>query len=117
MAPKEEATRMNRKKLSIAAVLSPLIVLFGLTSASCGTGNEEARRTFSLQQLAEDYALFRKTLEEGQPGIYRYTPKEEMDRIFAEAQDHLNKPMGSLEFYRVLAPVFASLKDGHGELF
>jgi hypothetical protein len=108
---------MNRKKLSIAAVLSPLMVLFGLTSASCNTGNKGAGRTFSVQQLAQDYALFRKTLEEGQPGIYRYTPKEEMDRFFAEAQEHLNKPMDSLEFYRVLAPVFASLKDGHGELF
>jgi hypothetical protein len=58
----------------------------------------------------------RSALEEGHPGIYRYTPKPELDRIFTAAENQLNQPMSVLAFYRVLAPAVAALKCGHTAL-
>src|SRR6185295_15799695 len=46
-------------------------------------------------------------------GIYRYTSKAEMDRIFDAAARSLDRPMDALEFLRVLAPTVAAIKCGH----
>ena len=73
-------------------------------------------QTFSPQALNEDFLFLRKTLEEGHPGLYRYTSKAEMDRLFDETQHKLNRPMDELAFYRILAPLIAAIKDGHTSL-
>jgi hypothetical protein len=38
-------------------------------------------QTFSPQELKEDFLFLRKTLEEGHPGLYRYTSKSEMSSL------------------------------------
>ena len=48
---------------------------------------------FSPQQLAEDFQVARRSLEEGHSGIYRYTSKAELDRIFDAAAGSLTRPM------------------------
>jgi hypothetical protein len=73
-------------------------------------------QTFSPQALKEDFLFLRKTLEEGHPGLYRYTSKAEMDRLFDETQQKLNHSMDEIAFYRILAPLIAAIKDGHTSL-
>jgi hypothetical protein len=73
-------------------------------------------QTFSPQELKEDLLFLRKTLEEGHPGLYRYTSKAVMDRLFAETQQKLNRPMDEIAFYRILVPLIAAIKDGHTNL-
>ncbi len=63
--------------------------------------------------LQEDFRIFRSALEEGHSGIYRYTPKVEMDRAFDAAARQIDRPMNVLQFYRLLAPVVAQIKCGH----
>src|SRR5713226_2498855 len=70
-------------------------------------------QTIEAPKLQEDLRILKSALEEGHPGIYRYTPKPDVDRAFAAAADQLNRPMTALEFYRVLAPTVAALKCGH----
>jgi hypothetical protein len=65
------------------------------------------------EQLVEDFQIARKALEEGHSGIYRYTSKAEMDRVFDAAARSLDRPMDVLEFLRVLAPAVAAIKCGH----
>ena len=65
------------------------------------------------EQLKEDLRILRSALEEGHPGIYRYTPKPELDRIFDRTADRLDRPMSALEFFRVVAPAVGALKCGH----
>src|SRR5262249_40517332 len=65
------------------------------------------------EKLLADFRLARQALEEGHSGIYRYTAKEELDRVFEQAEKSLTRPMDSLEFYRILAPVVATVKCGH----
>jgi Peptidase family S41 len=68
------------------------------------------------EKVRADFRIARQALEEGHSGIYRYTSKEELDRVFDQAEKSLTKPMSMLAFYRVLAPVVAAIKCGHTEV-
>jgi uncharacterized protein (TIGR03435 family) len=72
--------------------------------------------TFDAAQLRRDLRIARQALEEGHPGIYRYTPKAELDRVFDDVAARLNHPMTALQLYRVLAPAIAQIKCGHTAL-
>jgi hypothetical protein len=63
--------------------------------------------------LLEDFRISRAALEEGHSGIYRYTPKAELDAAFDGAAKQISGPMSPLEFYRLLAPTVARIKCGH----
>jgi hypothetical protein len=73
------------------------------------TGGEK----HSPEKLLEDFKILRASLEEGHSGIYRYTSKAELDRVFDNAAAQLTRPMDAIEFYRVVAPVVAAIKCGH----
>jgi hypothetical protein len=68
------------------------------------------------EKLLADFRIARKALEEGHSGIYRYTSKEELDRLFNQAEQSLIKPLSLPEFYRVLAPAVAAIKCGHTDV-
>jgi hypothetical protein len=38
------------------------------------------------EKLREDFRILRGALEEGHPGIYRYTPKQVLDRRLDQAE-------------------------------
>ncbi|HYL78210.1 MAG TPA: S41 family peptidase [Bryobacteraceae bacterium] len=90
----------------------PLAVA-GLTIATVATGQEPATGKIETKLLQEDFRVARSALEEGHSGIYRYTPKADLDRAFDTAAKRIVEPMTSLEFYRLLAPVVARIKCGH----
>ena len=64
-------------------------------------------------ELQSDFQLARRALEEAHGGIYRYTPKAQLDRVFDTAARKLDRPMDALEFQRILAPAVAALRCGH----
>ncbi len=70
-------------------------------------------KTIEPDKLVVDFRLARQALEEGHSGIYRYTAKDELDGLFDRAEKSLIRPMNSVEFYRILAPVVAAIKCGH----
>lgn len=70
-------------------------------------------RKFSPAQLAEDFQITRRALEQGHIGIYRYTSKAVMDGVFDRMAMSLDKPMDALEFYRLMAATVAAIKCGH----
>ena len=63
--------------------------------------------------LQADFQLARRALEEAHGGIYRYTSKTELDRVFDAAARKLDRPMEAIEFQRILAPAIAALRCGH----
>jgi hypothetical protein len=65
------------------------------------------------EELREDFRILRNALEEGHPGIYRYTSKKELERRFDQAEKAFDRPMNVYEFYRIVAPTVAALKCGH----
>ena len=57
--------------------------------------------------------LLRNALEEGHGGLYRYTPKEELDQQFESIFKNLDQPLTEIEFLRLLFPLIANINDGH----
>lgn len=93
--------------------LFSLTCLVGVAlSASCLNGYDPAAK-FTPEQLREDFEVLRQSLEGGQPGLYRHTGKDELDRLFSEAEGSLGRPLEVGEFYRVVAPLVAAVRCGH----
>ncbi|MES2297271.1 MAG: S41 family peptidase [Pseudomonadota bacterium] len=85
------------------------LTLLAATGAACGA-------TLTAQQAREDFALARRALEEVHAGLYRYTPKAQLDRVFDAAASGLDHPMDELQLLRVLAPAVAAVRCGHTAL-
>lgn len=77
-------------------------------------GSPEER--FSRDDLKEDLRIARSALEEGDPGLYRFTTRKVVHVSFATAEARLGRAMTELQFFRVLAPAIASAGDGHAQL-
>jgi hypothetical protein len=82
-------------------------------SAKASLALDVMQKTIEPDSLVADFRLARQALQEGHSGIYRYTAKEELDRLFDHAEKSLTRPMNAIEFYRILAPVVAAIKCGH----
>ena len=75
----------------------------------CSAGGQE----IPPRLLREDFQILRHALEEAHGGLYRYSTKAEMDRTFDHAYKRIDHPMTALEFWALVAPVVAHIKDGH----
>jgi hypothetical protein len=71
---------------------------------------------YSPQELTTDFDILRGALTSGDPGVYRYTPSATLDAAFRIARARLDRPMYAAEFYRVVAPMIAEIKNGHTQL-
>ncbi len=87
-----------------------LFILAATASLLC------AQDTLEPKAMLEDFALFRSTLEAVHPGLYRYTPKAQMDAQFDAGGKKLNHPMSPMQFRLVLTTVLAAMKCGHTRL-
>ncbi|MHC4132496.1 MAG: S41 family peptidase [Planctomycetota bacterium] len=65
------------------------------------------------EKLKEDLDFIFKTIEEVHPNMYAYTPKEEFKPIREQLYKDVNRSMTVLEFYKLVAPVVAALKNSH----
>jgi hypothetical protein len=68
---------------------------------------------FTPGQLRDDFLVLRRSLYEAHPGLYRHTNRNELDRLFLEAEQSLDRPLDVVEFHRMLAPLVASVRCGH----
>lgn len=71
---------------------------------------------YSPGQLQEDFQIFRSALVEAHAGLYRYTPRTDMDAALDKAGAGIRKEMTELEFFRYLYPLLAKVQDGHTKL-
>ena len=97
----------------LALTLGQSVCLLDLPSKPAGNQDASRPPVFTPPQLTEDFQILRKALEEGHSGIYRYTPKAELDAAFDKAEKSLSRPMTCVAFYRLVAPTVATVKCGH----
>lgn len=100
---------MNYPKLLLSivcAVILPLIMLGQPTSTSI---NDK----FPVDLLKRDFRTLRDKLESLQPGLYLYTSKDSLDKIFNAMENSLSEPLTSIEFYRRIAPLNRILRNLH----
>jgi len=48
-------------------------------------------KKFTIQELREDFTVFRESLEEAHPGLYWFNSKDEMDRLFNDVSASLKE--------------------------
>lgn len=70
-----------------------------------------------IDSLKKDFIIFRESLEEGHPGIYDYTTKLEMDKLFNQIYNGYTKPLTSEEFRITLLPILRAIKDSHTAIY
>lgn len=68
---------------------------------------------FSVEELQEDFGVFRETLEKEHCCLYDFTSKESFDSLFNAQYKLIDRPMRPNEFYRLLTPVTARVGCGH----
>lgn len=103
---------MKTKYRPILLLLSlGLFVLSGCASSSQSTISITTK--YSPRQMRQDLDFLVKTDEQVHPDIFVHTPEAIFDSVIAGAQGELDGPMTALQFYKVIAPVQSSLKDGH----
>jgi hypothetical protein len=67
----------------------------------------------AVDKLQEDFTLFRSSLQEAHPSLYRYTQKKELDSLFEATYQSLTHPLSEIAFYKLLTPIIAKIRCGH----
>ena len=114
------ATKQRRAELLtlLLTVSNPILWLFvsalpAISAAAATPRSSIVTHELTPAQLQEDFHRLRFSLEHADPGLYRYTPKAEMDSRFDAVGRQLQQPLTDLEFYRLLAPLIAAVRNSH----
>ncbi|WP_310498264.1 S41 family peptidase [Sandarakinorhabdus sp.] len=69
----------------------------------------------TAEQASSDVALLRRALETVHPGLYRYTPKRDMDASFTRLEALARQPIATLALHREIARLVASIHCDHSK--
>lgn len=92
-----------------ALVLAAL--LGGCTSVA--TYNKKISQPIPVAKLQQDIDYTQRQLVKYYPNLYGYIPKAKLDAKFDSIRNAVNRPMTSNEFYFVISPVIAAVRQGH----
>jgi len=93
-------------------VIIPMIAVAG-PQAPTAPSNPAVANTLTSVETQSDFDLMRKALEEAHSGLYRYSSKPEMDRVFDSQRAKLNRAMSRTDFVGVVAETLAQIRCGH----
>lgn len=91
------------------------LVLFVICFPLFCSGQTDTLQQFKLtpDQARSDFRLYRRLLQETHPGLYRYTPKEQMQRFLDSVDASFIKPIAFYDYQRLLALVNANIRCAH----
>ena len=75
--------------------------------------NNVADKLFSQEELRSDLKYLRTKLEANHPGLYLYTEKSLLDKVFDSLELSISKPQTEIEFYKHITSISSVIKDGH----
>ncbi|MBL7699571.1 MAG: peptidase S41 [Chitinophagaceae bacterium] len=91
-----------------------LIACVAMTLISCSVSRVPIEyRKYAPEKLKEDFSIFQGALEEWHPSLYWFTPKEEMDKKFADARNGITDSMTERQFRTRLLKVVTTIRCGH----
>jgi len=70
-------------------------------------------KTFTKNELQNDFDIVVNALKEAHPGLYWYTTFAQFDRLCNDQKSKIVDNLNALDFYRILAPVIVATKEGH----
>ena len=68
---------------------------------------------FTINQLQNDFNVFRESLEESHIGLYLYNSKTQMDSIFNAGYASIKNEMTAREFTVLICKITSQIGDGH----
>ena len=101
--------------LFISKLMKSLFFLF-FTCFALSISAQKSDDLIAVQDLKEDFQIFRHNLETVHPGLYEYTPKIVLDSIFDGIESNLTEPISSIDFYRRLLPLMRPIGNNHTDL-
>ncbi|HEY5969054.1 MAG TPA: S41 family peptidase [Chitinophagaceae bacterium] len=106
-------TSRSRTGISFLFIVYCLLSAIILGSCSVSKSSFTPSKKYSPEQLNKDYAIFRGALEESHPGMYWYTPKNDMDNYFEWGKSQIKDSLNEEDFRKVLAYVISKINCGH----
>ena len=97
------------KRFSLLLVVSFLTI----NCTSVEKFNKQLAKPIPVEKLQKDINFTQQKLEKYYPNLYGYIPKKELDAKFDSIRKVVSKPMTSKEFYFVISPLIASVRQGH----
>lgn len=70
-------------------------------------------KKYAPNKLKQDYRIFQGALEESHPGLYWFTPKPEIDKVFADGYADIKDSMTERQFRTLLLKVITPIRCGH----
>lgn len=108
-----EASLLSRNLARLVASVALIGLLIGAASPGIETAIPTGGESLTPAQLQADFDLMRKALEEAHSGLYRYSSKAEMDRMFDAERAKLNRLLTRPEFMPILMETLAQIRCGH----
>jgi hypothetical protein len=110
----------NIPKITILALVFYIYITNAF--AELQTPNQEPNKPAYLKpispdELKEDLDFLFKTIEEVHPNMYAYISKEDFFQLLNQLYKQVAHPMNRIEFFKLVAPVVASLENGHTQLY
>ncbi|MBS1609812.1 MAG: hypothetical protein JSS70_13830 [Bacteroidetes bacterium] len=90
-----------------------ILTLYAFLNVSFGQGSNNQEPVFSTEELKADLKQLRTKLENNHPGLYLYSSKPAIDKVFDSLENSILKPLTELEFYRHITIISSIIKDGH----
>mgnify|MGYP000058613309 CR=1 FL=1 len=90
-----------------------LIFMIVLSCHSVRKNNLFLEKKIAAVHLRKDVDFTYKKLQRFHPNLYWYISKEELDYKFDSLKTTINQPLTPNQFYFKLAPVIASINEGH----
>lgn len=89
-----------------------LLLIFSLfLFYSCSVSKPSiTERKYSPRKLREDYKIFRGALEESHPGLYWFTPKNQIDSVFESGYAGINDSMTERQFRTLLLKTITPIR-------
>lgn len=97
-------------------ILSALLICLSIISKA-QSKQYNPLKEYDKDALREDFQLLRKQLEQIHTGLYEYISKEELDTYFDGLLNQIDHPMTAMEFYRLIVPLVAKIRNGHTAIF
>jgi len=94
--------------------ITHVIILLSLSLTSLLSQNNLTQ--LSPSQLQEDFKLLRYHLENVHPGLYTYTDKAKMDKLFNGIENDLSVPMSSADFFKRLLSLNQPIGNNHTKI-
>ncbi len=97
----------------IKSLFTALLFLLVLSCGQVKRYNKIIARQHSVKQLHSDVDNAFNQLKKHHPKLYQYIPKDSLNFKIDSLKQTLVKPLNSKSFYKKIAPVLASVRQGH----